>query len=196
VVVACGGAASPSPEPSPLPTPTPDPHLRDPADLQVVYAALQKAGLAITVNNASAGSKGKEPLRRVSASLGGWPLALIEYSSARAREVDFGFASGLPPAKNDPPYTFAGLNIAVMFGPDTGHVVPDVPDKRFQELAQKLGETLDVYVGPLALRSVTALSLPVPTPIPSIEAPAAPEPSPGPLAPAAAPGSGAGRSTR
>jgi hypothetical protein len=176
-VAACSGAASPSPEPSPSPTPTPDPHLSDPADLQVVYSALQKAGLAISVNNASGGTGGKEPLRKVSASLGGWPLALIEYSSATAREADFGFVPGMPPAKNDPPYTFAGLNIAVTFGPDTGHVVPEIPDKRFQEIAQKLGETLDTYIGPLATRGVTALSLPAPTPVPSLEAPASPEPS-------------------
>jgi len=178
VVAACGGAAaSPSPVPSPSPTPTPDPHLRDPADVEIVYRALVTAGLDITVNNASGGGAGKEPRRRYAASLSGWPLELIEYSSSAAREADFGYVSGAPPEKGDPPYTFAGLNIAVTFGPDNRRVVPDVPDKRFQDVAQALGDTLDRYLGPLSQRSVTALSLPHPSPVPSPEGSPSAKPS-------------------
>jgi len=177
VAAACGGAASPSPEPSPTPTPTPDPHLADPADVQDVYKALVRAGLDISVNNASGGGAGKEPRRRYAASLGGWPLELIEYSSTAAREADFGYVSGSPPEKGNPPYTFAGLNIAVTFGPDNRKVVPEVPDKRYQDVAQELGDTLDIYLGPLSQRTVTALSLPAPSPSPSPEASASAKPS-------------------
>ena len=177
VAAACGGAASPSPEQSPTPTPTPDPHLADPADVQDVYKALVRAGLDISVNNASGGGAGKEPRRRYAASLGGWPLELIEYSSTAAREADFGYVSGSPPEKGNPPYTFAGLNIAVTFGPDNRKVVPEVPDKRYQDVAQELGDTLDIYLGPLSQRTVTALSLPAPSPSPSPEASASAKPS-------------------
>jgi len=165
------------PEPSPTPTPTPDPHLADPADVQDVYKALVRAGLDISVNNASGGGAGKEPRRRYAASLGGWPLELIEYSSTAAREADFGYVSGSPPEKGNPPYTFAGLNIAVTFGPDNRKVVPEVPDKRYQDVAQELGDTLDIYLGPLSQRTVTALSLPAPSPSPSPEASASAKPS-------------------
>ncbi len=177
VVVACGGDASPSPTPTVRPSPTPDPHLQDPANIEVVYKALSKAGLKISVTNASGGSPGKEPRRSYSASLDGWPLQLIEYGSTAAREADFGFLSGSPPTKEDPPYTFAGLNIAVTFGPDTSHEVPIVPDQRFQDVAKKLGDTLDIYLGPLSQRTVTALGLPAPKPTPSPEPSASAKPS-------------------
>jgi hypothetical protein len=180
VVAACGGAASPSPSPTPTPTPTPNPHLRDPADLQIVYAALQRAGLHLTVHNASGSPAGKEPRRRYAADLGGWPLELIEYSSSAAREIDFGYAPGTSPDKGDPPYTLAGLNIVVTFGPDNRRVIPEVPDKRYQDLALTLARTLDIYLGPLAQRSVTSLSVPTPTPATSPEVPGSPEPSPKP----------------
>jgi hypothetical protein len=86
--------------------------------------------------------------------------------------------TGVPPAAGDPPYTLAGLNIMVTFGPDRRRVVPDIPDPRHQELAKTLGTTLDTYLGPLAQRSVTDLDLPDPSPAPSPEPSGAPSGKP------------------
>lgn len=188
LAAACGEAPSPSPSsrPSPTPTPTPDPHLSDPADLQAVYAALQKAGLAITVTNASASGAGKEPLRRVNASLAGWPLELAEYSSATARQAALTYEPGAAPVDGDPPFTFAGLNIVVTFGPASKKGPPATPDSRYVDQALALGKVLDVYLGPLAQRSVTVLALPTPSPVtdgsasPSTEPTASPKSSPKP----------------
>jgi hypothetical protein len=184
MVAACGAAASPSPSPrpSPSPTPTPDPHLSDPADLQVVYGALQKAGLGISVTNASTSGAGKEPLRRVRASLGGWPLELFEYSSTVARETHLAYQPGATPVAGEPPYTFAGLNIAVTFGPEDRKAAPVSPDPRYVALAGELGEVLDTYLGPLAQRSVTPLGLPTPKPTIAPSAVPSGEPSPSPKA--------------
>jgi hypothetical protein len=178
VVAACGGAPSPSPSVQrPSPTPTPDPHLTDPADVAVVYEAIQKAGMKLTVNNATGSTGGKEPRRRFAVDLGGWPLELLEYGSIAAREVDYGYPSGTPPDRGDPPYTLAGLNIVVSYGPGVGHDVPEVPDGRYQDLARKLALVLDTYLGPLSQRTVTDLRIPDPTPIPSPEASGSPAPS-------------------
>jgi hypothetical protein len=178
VVVACGGAASPSPSPSPRPSPSPYLHLSDPANVEIIYAALQKAGLKMSVTNASAAdNEDEEPRRQYALTLNGWPLRLIEYGSADARLADFGFESGSAPEAGHPPYTLAGLNIVVMFGPDHRKVVPEVPDPRFQDLAKTLGKTLDTYLGPLEQRSVTDLALPDPLPRPSPEPSGKPTPS-------------------
>jgi hypothetical protein len=179
LVVACGGAAaSPSPSPSPRPSPSPDLHLSDPANVEVIYAALQRAGLKMSVTNASAADKeGEEPRRHYALSINGWPLHLIEYGSADARLKDFVFEPGSAPAAGHPPYTLAGLNIVVTFGPDHRKVVPEVPDPSFQDVAKTLGKTLDTYLGPLDQRSVTDLAIPDPSPRPSPEASGKPAPS-------------------
>jgi hypothetical protein len=170
LVVACGGAASPSPSPSPRPSPSPNLHLDDPADVGVIYTALQKAGLKMTVHNASEASKeGEEPRRRYALDLGGWPLELIEYGSADARSKDYAYEPGVAPGEGHPPYTLAGLNIVVTFGPERRREIPEVPDQRFQDLANTLGKTLDVYLGPLDQRAVTDLAIPDPAPRPSAE---------------------------
>ena len=91
LLAACGSSpatAIPSATPPP-PTPTPNPHLSDPASVDVVYTALQKAGLQITGNSADAGSGGM--VKRLHLVYDAWPLVLTEYTSAKTLLAESGF---------------------------------------------------------------------------------------------------------
>ena len=88
---ACGSSpatAIPTVTPAP-PTPTPNPHLTDPASVDVVYNALQKAGLQITANSADAGSG--DMVKRLDLTYDAWPLVLTEYTSAKTLLSGSGF---------------------------------------------------------------------------------------------------------
>jgi hypothetical protein len=183
-VAACGtAAATPTPPPPPTPTPTPDPHLEEPASVADVFKGLNAAGLRITANNADSGGPSGEPLRRVNATFDSWPLILSEYSSSAALAASSGFVDGAAPTRDDAPYSFAGLNILVEYGP---HAKNDneAPPTRFRDAAQRLAEALDPLLGPLAQSSVAPVvlpgvtSAPVPSGAPASAAPSAPEPSP------------------
>ena len=175
LLTGCGGSsATPTPTPAAATaTPKPDTHLAEPASGREVYTRLNEAGLGLVGTNAA---EGTEPRSRINASYAGWPLALLEYSTTTARAKSVPFRDGGAPGAGQPAFTFAGLNIAVLWGPSTQGHVPAPPDATKVEAAKKLAEALGVLVGPLAERSVTRVTVPLPTatPPPSV----APSPSP------------------
>ena len=167
LIAGCGAAAvTPSPSPSPVATPTPDPHLTDPADVGAVFAALSAAGLHVTANNADAGGASGEPRKRINATYASWPLILSEFSSAAALAKSSGFTPDATPAIDQAPFTLAGLNILIEFGPHAKNA-PTAPDPRFTAAAQALVDALDPYIGPLSQSSIRPLVLPGGSPGPS-----------------------------
>jgi hypothetical protein len=183
LIAACGSSATPMPSPSPTPTPTPDPHLSDPASVADVFRALGAAGLHVTANNAVSGGPGGEPLKKVNANFDGWPLILSEFSSAAALATSSGFVPGATPTRDDAPFSIAGLNILVEYGPHAKNT-NDAPADQFRKAAQRLVDVLDPLLSPLAQSSVVPLDVPgsspspVPSGAPASAAPSAPAPSP------------------
>src|SRR3989304_4551896 len=57
------------------------------------------------------------------------------------------FRDGGAPGAGQPAFTFAGLNIAVLWGPSTQGHVPAPPDATKVEAARKLAEALGVLGG-------------------------------------------------
>jgi hypothetical protein len=170
-LAACGAAPTPTPilTPSPTPSPTPDPHLADPTTVDEVYRRLREAGIAVVGTNAQ---QGVEPVVRINATFDGWPLALAQYSSTTARAKLVPFRDGAAPSVEEAPYTFAGINIAVHYGPILHAAKPGaVPPDKFAS-ATRLAAELDRLIGPLAERSAGRVS-----PVPRA---ATPPPSPAP----------------
>jgi hypothetical protein len=164
---ACGETAAPSPSEAaatPRPTATPDTHLTDPAPGSAVYTFLNKAGLGLVGTNALTGN---EPRNTYNATYAGWPLSLLEYSSATTRAKAQPFRDGVAPTKGAPPFTFAGQNIVVLWGPVQAGTLPPAPDASHLEAATKLAVALDAVVGPLQERSSSRVS-----PLAPIAAPA------------------------
>lgn len=158
LLAACGETAAPSPSvaaATPRPTPTPDTHLSDPAAGSEVYSFLNKAGLGLVGTNALTGN---EPRNTYNATYAGWPLSLLEYSSATTRAKGLPFRDGVAPTKGSPPFTFAGQNIVVLWGPVTDGAAPPQPDASHLEAATKLAVALDAVVGPLQERSSSRVS--------------------------------------
>jgi hypothetical protein len=167
LLAACGETAAPSPSAAaatPRPTPTPDTHLTDPASGSEVYTRLNRAGLGLVGTNALTG---KEPRNTYNATYAGWPLSLLEFSSATRRAKALPFRDGGRPSKGSPPYTFAGQNIVVLWGPIEEGAAPPEPDATHLEAATKLAAALDAVVGPLQERSSSRVS-----PLAPIAAPA------------------------
>jgi hypothetical protein len=168
-----GSAASPTPTPVPTPSPTPDPHLREPAAVGEIYQILRERGLGIIGTNARAGD---EPRTTVVASYAGWPLVLAEFSSTKARMKAIPFENKEVPKKGQAPYLFAGLNLAVEWGPADRGVAPPAPDAEHVDAATKLANELNRLVGPIGQRAVVSVELePIerPTPAPPASLPAA-----------------------
>ena len=167
LLAACGETAAPSPSvaaATPRPTPTPDTHLTDPASGSEVYTFLNKAGMGLVGTNALTGN---EPRNTYNATYAGWPLSLLEYSSGTKRAKALPFRDGVAPAKGAPPFTFAGQNIVVLWGPVQDGVSPPQPDATHLEAATRLALALDSVVGPLQERSSSRVS-----PLAPIAAPA------------------------
>ncbi|MET1231949.1 MAG: hypothetical protein ABWY52_03750 [Candidatus Limnocylindrales bacterium] len=167
LLAACGETVVPSPSAAaatPRPTPTPNAHLSDPAAGTEVYTRLNRAGLGLVGTNALSG---KEPRTTYNATYAGWPLSLLEFSSATTRAKALPFRDGGAPAKGSPPFTFAGQNIVVFWGPIEASAAPPQPDASHLEAATKLAVALDALVGPLQERSSSRVS-----PLPPIAAPA------------------------
>ncbi len=167
LLAACGETVAPSPSAAvatPRPTPSPDAHLTDPASGSEVYTRLNRAGLGLVGTNALAG---KEPRIAYNATYAGWPLSLLEFSSGTTRAKALPFRDGVAPAKGSPPFTFAGQNIVVLWGPFAAGAVPPQPDAAHLDAATKLAVALDAIVGPLQERSSSRVS-----PLAPIAAPA------------------------
>jgi hypothetical protein len=139
-----------------------------------VFRALGAAGLAITANNAGTSGPAGEPLRWINATYKGWPLIISEFSSAAALAAATGLPPGRTPIPDDPPFSIAGLNILVGYGPAPRS--DDPPADRFRDAAQGIVDVLDPLLGPLAQSSLVPLDLPEaePSPVPS----GAPSPAP------------------
>jgi hypothetical protein len=179
LLAACGSSpatAIPSATPPP-PTPTPNPHLSDPASVDVVYTALQKAGLQITANSADAGSGGM--VKRLHLVYDTWPLVLTEYTSAKTLLAGSGFNPKAKPVLGDPPYALVGLNILIEYGSSTQNGPPAAPGPQFVTSFERLVQVVNPLISPLQQRSVTPVPLPAPTPAPSASAKPAPSGSPG-----------------
>jgi hypothetical protein len=161
LLAACSASAAPTGAPTAGPTsvPSADPHLSDPASVDSIYRALAAAGFDLVANTASS-SPGREPVKRISATYGKWPLILSEFSSAAALQK----ATAFDPAKalraGEPPFVLAGLNILVEYGPKSTNAAPKRPAAPRSADAQALVFILDPLLGPLRQRSVVALILP------------------------------------
>jgi len=179
LVIGCGGTAATSgpaaPTQAAAPTPTPNPHLSAPASVDAVYTALKKAGMVMTANTADVASAARpEPRRRLNITFAGWPLQLSEYSTSAALQAAVPLKTGAKPTAGDAPYTFAGLNILIVFGPRTNGL-PAVPDAARAAAAAKLALAADLLLGPLLQRSITPIPMAgVPAPSPAVSPAASP----------------------
>ena len=155
IAVGCGSAAvTPGPPtPAPTPTPTPDPHLSAPASVDKLYQELRKSGLSISANTADLG---EEPRKTLNLTYDAWPLIIEEYSTADALVKNTGFDPKKKPEFGDAPYSFAGLNIFIAYGPQVQRAAPVAPDARFATAALLLARALDPLIGPLQQSSVDA----------------------------------------
>jgi hypothetical protein len=179
---ACGGpGANSSPTPTAAPSPTPDSHLREPARADVIYSTLVERGLQLIGTNAS---RGRDPEAVINGTYAGWPLVLLQYQSSGTRFQLTKFKNGDAPGKGDPPFTFAGLNVVVKWGPSVDRRVPQRSATKAQiDAATTLAVELDRLIGPLAEKSIQRVSPQLATPRPATPKPATPRPSNAPRPP-------------
>jgi hypothetical protein len=177
VAGACGGAQATPPPAAVAPLVTPNPHLAEPATADQVWRALGAAGLRIVANNAVSGTAGKEPIKRINATYGGWPLTLAQFSSSRAlrREIE-AWKDGERPGQGEAPISISGMNILVTWGPTTGKS-PKVPDARKADALTALVGVLDPLLSPMQARAVVPVDFPSATPTPAPTPTPTPEPT-------------------
>lgn len=164
-VVACGSAPPTVAPVTPKPTPviTPNPHLTAPASADAVFTAIARAGLPISGNNATAG---RDPVKSISATFGGWPMRLSEYRSAASLAKAKPWTAGDRPGKRESPVAMIGLNILIEWGPSTGARPPALSAAQVEAMNEFL-KVIDPYIGPLVVRTTTKLTVPVATPAPT-----------------------------
>jgi hypothetical protein len=164
IASACGSTtASPTPAPSRAvvtPVPSLDPHLTAPTTLEVVYKALQEAGLKVATDTAASGRNGNEPQRKLIANYDGWPLIISEFSTAKALSKATKWKRGKHPGQGEVPFAMKGLNILVEWGPTTGRRPPK-PDARQLASIKAMVAALDPLIYPLTVRSSVAVDVPV-----------------------------------
>lgn len=161
IVVAACGAGAPTPAPgTPRPVVTPDPHLSSPALADDVWRALSRGGLRIVANNATAGEGGDEPVKRINATFLGWPLFVSQYASERALAKANDWEHGATPGDGEAPFTFAGMNILVTWGPSKTGRPPTKPDARKSAGLTDLIRVLDPLLSPLRARAIVPVALP------------------------------------
>jgi hypothetical protein len=134
--------------------------MTDPANVDAIFHALDKAGLKIKANNAGSGGAGNEPVRRINATYLDWPLVVSEYSSAKALAKARPWKDGVKPAQGEPPIAFIGLNILVEWGPTTTGVRPKKPEDRELAALDSLIEILDPLLSPLKARTIVPVTIP------------------------------------
>lgn len=162
ILAACGGTiATPTPTTAPppaTPSPTPDPHLAEPVSALAIVAQLQ--GTLPIVTNTGLSIPDQEPRQLVRGTLGGWPIEVLEYSSAEALH-----AAGFQPdqvVSGERVYRIAGENILVAFGPLIGSADEPRPAAIRRAQAMTIVEILAPLIGPLG--QSTTDPLPIPTP--------------------------------
>jgi hypothetical protein len=178
-VVACGGGAAPTPSPTPLPTPvvTPDPHLHEPVTADQIYAYLTAAKLGMTCANANLGNGNPAIIKQINCSIGGWPLRITQYSSGAILDRSLDWVNGQAPHGDEAPYGWAGLNVAVQFGPISDRAPGNPPADR-QTVAGQIVGVLDPLLWPLKQHSVLAVPARTPEPPPAPSVSAAPTKAP------------------
>jgi hypothetical protein len=184
-VAACGASAAPPASATPQPTPvvTPDPHLHEPVTADQIYAHLIVAKLGMSCPNANLGNGNPAIVKQINCNIGGWPLKITQYQSGAVLARSLGWIDGEAPRGDEPPYGWAGLNVAVQFGPISARA-PSRPDSARQALAAEVLGVLDPLLWPMKQHSVAAIPArtPEPTPTPSAsvaptKAPKSPKPS-------------------
>ena len=116
----------------------------------MVYTTLGQRGLSLIGTNAS---RGGDPVAVINANYGGWPLVLLQYRSSQTRQRLNPVTNGQAPRAGDPPFTFAGMNVVVKWGPETDGRRPRAASKPQLDAAIMLATELDRLIGPLAERS-------------------------------------------
>ena len=180
MLTACSASVpSSAPPPTIAPTPviTPDPHLSDPATADAIFDVIRRAGLPLSVTNATGGDPSSPIVKQINAAIDNWPLVISQYKNSATLRAAVKWTPGKPPPDGGPPYLFVGLNVLIAFGPSTGK--PLSPDATRQAQAERLVEVIDPLLWPLEQRAVT--------PIPSRTAVAASPPA-APPKPSAKPG--------
>jgi hypothetical protein len=181
----CGSSAPPSEAPSAAPTPviTPDPHLREPVTADQVYAIFVAAKLAMSCPNANLGNGNPKIAKQINCNLGGWPLRITQYTSAKVLIDSLAWVDGVEPGGKEAPYNWAGLNVLIQFGPISARA-PTRPDTERQDTATSILAILDPLMWPIAQRSIVAIPsrTPVPsaTPVPSVKPSTKPAKTPKP----------------
>jgi hypothetical protein len=156
VVIGCApGAVASTVAPSPAtPVVTPDPHLKEPVTADQIYLVIAAANPGFRPSNATINDG--PIVKRINADLGGWPLRITAYTSSSALRKVITWKAGDSPGRDEPPYTFAALNITVEYGPSSG-LVPVVPDVAHQATAVALLGILDPLLWPIQQHSVMAI---------------------------------------
>jgi hypothetical protein len=174
VLVACGGAA-PSASQAPVPTPviTPDPHLHEPVTADQIFIALGRAKLGMVANNANSETGDPAIVKLINCEIAGWPLRITQYASTGVLLKATHWKVGSAPGSDEAPYSIAGLNILIEFGPISARP-PSTPDPSRQAMAAKIVAVLDPLLWPLDQHSI--IDIPSRTPEPT----ATPAPSKAP----------------
>jgi len=171
LVIACGGSNGPSGSPSPLPTPlvTPDPHLHEPVTADQIFLAIGAAKLGMVANNANSETGNPAIVKLINAEINNWPLRITQFSSAAVLKKTLQWKAGEAPVGDEAPYSIAGLNILIEFGPISARA-PTRPDASRQDMWTRIVAVLDPLLWPLAQHSVVDVPsrTPEPTPKPSV----------------------------
>jgi len=171
LVIACGGSNGTSGSPTPLPTPviTPDPHLHEPVTADQIFLALGAAKLGMVANNANSATGNPAIVKLINAEINNWPLRITQFSSSAALKKTLQWQPGAAPGGDEAPYSIAGLNILIEFGPISARA-PSTPDASRQAMAARIVAVLDPLLWPLSQHSVMDIPsrTPEPTPKPSV----------------------------
>jgi len=173
LVAACSAPATP---PAPVATPvpsryviaTPYPHMTEPATADAVYLALLADGLVVAPLGASTGDPGRDPVKKINATYKGWPLAIIQYRSAKTLKAANKWKPGVKPGAGEAPIEYYGENILVRWGP-IATTVQKRPDPRQLVAAQELRDALDRLLSPLTARTIVRVPVTPPSPNPSAD---------------------------
>jgi hypothetical protein len=137
--------------------------------VDVIYSTLVERGLQLIGTNAS---RGRDPQAVINGTYAGWPLVLLQYQSSGTRQQLTKFKNGDAPGKGDAPFTFAGLNVVVEWGPQVDGRVPQRSATKAQiDAATTLALELDRLIGPLAEKSIQRVAPQLATPQPTVKPP-------------------------
>ena len=179
IVAACASAPPPPPPTStfvPAAGLTPIPHLTEPATAAAVFTALGRAGVRVAASNAGASSDGREPLKRLNASLAGWPLTISEFRSGASLRAATGWQAGAEAATGQAPVALVGLNVLVEWGPRITDR-PTAPTAAQLAAITALATALEQLIGPLESQSIAAILVPGGSPARLTDATASAAPS-------------------